>query len=149
MKSNTLINYLVQLYNVGTFPLNILIFIHYLQIYIIFRIFCNGTEITASGPASQITKISSRVSIITKQNRIQFICNFSSKRGKIVAFERLFEQLPYFFENQQRREQTESVLLAWGRVYHKKDINNKKAQKLSNQLTSSKINTCVSQFNYF
>ena len=43
MKSNTLINYLVQFYNVGTFPLNILIFIHYLQIYIIFRIFCNGT----------------------------------------------------------------------------------------------------------
>jgi hypothetical protein len=43
MKSNTLINYLVWLYNVGTFSLNIFIFIHYLKIYIIFRIFCNGT----------------------------------------------------------------------------------------------------------
>ncbi|KKG57402.1 hypothetical protein, partial [Methanosarcina mazei] len=28
--------------------------------------------------------------IITKGNRIQFICNFSSKRGKIVAFQRLY-----------------------------------------------------------
>ncbi|MEL7665228.1 MAG: hypothetical protein AAGU10_14030, partial [Methanosarcina mazei] len=35
-------------------------------------------------------RISSRVSIITKGNRIQFICNFSSKRGKIVAFQRLY-----------------------------------------------------------
>ena len=36
---------LVQFCNISTFSLNILIFIHYLQIYIIFRIFCNGTRI--------------------------------------------------------------------------------------------------------